>query len=141
MVKTIPVIYRDGVFVPMCAVDEIAEGSLLEIVVYLPGDEEAESEDVTAYSLEQNLALLYQTSGLLKSELPADKVRYIVESDQLAELTSELNADEQRFAIPSAHFFEKYQAGEMGDDADVFEWQILYKMHQRLQQEAESYDG
>ncbi|MEZ4727132.1 MAG: antitoxin family protein [Caldilineaceae bacterium] len=64
MVKTIPVIYRDGVFVPMHAVDEIAEGSALEIVVYLPGDEEAEPEDVTQYSLEQNLALLYRTSGL-----------------------------------------------------------------------------
>lgn len=133
MVKTIPVIYRDGVFVPMRTVDETAEGSTLEIAVYLPGNEENEPEDVTEYSLEQNLALLYQTTGLLKSDLPADEVRYIVESDQLAELTSELNVYEERFAMPSAHFFEKYQAGEMGDDADVFEWQILYKMAQRLQ--------
>lgn len=135
MVKTIPVIYRAGVFVPMHVVDEIAEGSMLEIVVYLPVNEEDEPEDVTEYSLEQNLALLYRTSGLLKSDLPADEVRYIVESDLLAELTDELNAYEQRFAMPSAHFFEKYQAGEMGDDADLFEWQVLYKIYLRLHNE------
>lgn len=136
MVKTISVIYRDGVFVPIRAVDEIAEGSALEIAVYLPGNEEAEPEDVTEYSLEQNLALLYQTTGLLKSGLPADEVRYIVESKRLAELTNELSAYEERFAMSSAHFFEKYQAGEMGDDADVFEWQVLYQMHQHLQRGA-----
>lgn len=133
MIKTIPVIYRAGVFVPMHAVDKIAEGSALKIAVYLPVNAEDEPDDMTEYSLEQNLALLYQTSGLLKSEPPVDEVRYVVESNQLAELTSELNAYEERFAMPSAHFFEKYQAGEMGDDADVFEWQILYKMAQRLQ--------
>jgi hypothetical protein len=55
------------------------------------------------------------------------------EEGQLAALTSELAIYEERFAMPSAHFFAKYQSGEMGDDADVFEWQVLYKMHQRLQ--------
>lgn len=99
MIKMIPVIYQAGVFVPIRAVDEIAEGATLEIGVCLPSSEEAEPEDVTAYSLEQNLALLYQTSGLLKSYLPADEVRYIVEGDQFAELTSELNAYEQRFGM------------------------------------------
>lgn len=55
------------------------------------------------------------------------------EEAQLAELSNELAMYEQRFAMPSAHFIEKYEAGEMGDDTDVFEWQVLYKMHQRLQ--------
>lgn len=55
------------------------------------------------------------------------------EEAQLAALAEELTTYEQRFALSSVHFFEKYQAGEMGDDADVFEWQVLYKMHQRLQ--------
>lgn len=57
------------------------------------------------------------------------------EEAQLAELASELNAYEERFTMSSAHFLEKYQAGEMGDDADVFEWQVLYKMYQRLHNE------
>lgn len=57
------------------------------------------------------------------------------EEAQLADLASELNAYEERFTMSSAHFFEKYQAGEMGDDADVFEWQVLYKMYQRLYNE------
>ncbi|MEZ4727131.1 MAG: hypothetical protein R3E79_08375 [Caldilineaceae bacterium] len=70
----------------------------------------------------------------MKSELPADEVRYIVESEQLAESTCELVIYEERFAMSSAHFFEKYQAGEMDDDADVFEWQVLYKMRKYLEQ-------
>ena len=45
MIKTIPVIYRSGVFVPMTVVDKIAEETPLEIAVYLPVDEEAETED------------------------------------------------------------------------------------------------
>jgi hypothetical protein len=77
MVKTIPVIYRSGVFVPMTAIHEIA--------IDLPVDGVAEAADETEYSLAQNLALLYQTAGLLDSNLPADEVRYIVESVQLAE--------------------------------------------------------
>lgn len=108
---------------------------MLEIAVQLPRNEEAEPEDITTYSLEQNLTLLYRTAGLLKSDIPTEEVRYIVESDHLAELTSELNAYEKRFAMSSANFLEKYQAGEMGDDADLFEWQVLYKMYLRLHNE------
>ena len=34
--------------------------------------------------------------------------------------------------MTSTDFFGRYQAGEMGDDADVFEWNALYKMHAHL---------
>lgn len=85
MIKTIPVIYRAGVFVPLKAVNEFAEETSLEIEVHLPLHKEDESQDGTEYSLEQTMALLHQTSGLLHSELPVDEVRYIVESSQLAE--------------------------------------------------------
>lgn len=73
--KTIPVIYRAGVFVPMIAVDEIAEEASLEVAIYLPVDGEEEATEEAEYLLEQNLALLYQTAGLLHSNLPADEVR------------------------------------------------------------------
>ncbi|MCB0089203.1 MAG: hypothetical protein KDE54_14940 [Caldilineaceae bacterium] len=53
---------------------------------------------------------------------------------QLAELADSLSKFEQRFGMISAAFYEKYQAGQASDDADHFEWQVLYKMHQRLSQ-------
>ena len=37
------------------------------------------------YSLEENLTLLQQTSGILRSDLSADEIRYIIESPELAE--------------------------------------------------------
>lgn len=57
------------------------------------------------------------------------------EEAQLAALAAELANYETRFGMSSTHFFAKYTAGEMGDDADVFEWQALYKMQQRLANE------
>jgi hypothetical protein len=51
---------------------------------------------------------------------------------QLADLGEELARFEQRYGMSSADFFARYQAGQMGDDADVFEWNALYKMHTRL---------
>jgi len=59
------------------------------------------------------------------------------EETQLAELAAELAKYEQRFAMQSDHFEQKYQQGEMGDDADSFEWHVLYTMHQRLRSELE----
>jgi hypothetical protein len=51
---------------------------------------------------------------------------------QLAELHEDLARFEGRYKISSADFYSRYQAGQMGDDADVFEWNALYKMHIRL---------
>ena len=51
---------------------------------------------------------------------------------QLAGLSEDLARFEQRYGMNSADFFARYQAGQMGDDADVFEWNALYKMHTRL---------
>lgn len=84
MIKTIPVIYRSGVFVPLKAVDEIAEETSLEIEVHLPIQED-ELRVAVDDSFAQALALLHQTSGLLHSDLPDEEVRYLVESSELAE--------------------------------------------------------
>ena len=59
------------------------------------------------------------------------------EEIQLDELVDELTKYEQRFRMASDVFEQKYQQGAMGDDADIFEWHVLYTMHQRLQSELE----
>ena len=60
---------------------------------------------------------------------------------QLATLREDLARFEQRYAMSSADFFARYQAGQMGDDADVFEWNALYKMHTRLASAVKSLRG
>lgn len=51
---------------------------------------------------------------------------------QLAELRENLARFEQSYNMKSEDFFARYQAGQMGDDAEIFEWNTLYKMHTRL---------
>lgn len=51
---------------------------------------------------------------------------------QLATLREDLTRFEENYAMKSEDFFIRYQAGQMGDDAEVFEWNTLYKMHARL---------
>ena len=60
---------------------------------------------------------------------------------QLAGLNGDLARFEQRYGINSADFYARYQAGQMGDDADVFEWNALYKMHSRLADAVKSLQG
>lgn len=60
---------------------------------------------------------------------------------QLASLREDLARFEQRYGMTSADFFTRYRAGQMGDDAEVFEWKALYKMHSRLADAVKSLRG
>ena len=51
---------------------------------------------------------------------------------QLATLRADLRRFEQQYGMTSADFLAKYQAGQMGDHMDVFEWNVFYKMYVRL---------
>jgi hypothetical protein len=37
---------------------------------------------------------------------------------------------EQRYSIKSAAFYQEFEAGELGDAVDFFEWASLYELHQ-----------
>jgi len=65
---------------------------------------------------------------LLERQVQQDEAQFV-------ELADELAGYEKRFGMPSDRFFAQYTAGEMGDDVDMFEWHVLYKMVQRLQDE------
>lgn len=60
---------------------------------------------------------------------------------ELMELEAHLAAFEQRYRMSSADFYRRFRQGELGDDADFFEWSALYDMadvlRQRLQMLAE----
>lgn len=92
MVKTINAVFRGGVFVPLVSVDDIAEETSLEINLYLPFSDDVESPNSSDYTLEEDLQLLHQTAGMLGGDLPADEVRYIIESPELAQENLYFNA-------------------------------------------------
>ena len=70
-------------------------------------------------------------------------VEHQVQKDeaQLAALREDLARFEQCYVMTSADFFARYQAGQMGHDADVFEWSALYKMYTRLADAVKSLRG
>ena len=47
---------------------------------------------------------------------------------EVASLAERLRFFEERYQLASEDFSGGFQAGELGDDADLFEWSALYHM-------------
>ncbi len=45
----------------------------------------------------------------------------------LEEISAELTAFEQKYAMSSEDCYQRFNDGELGDDADFFEWTGLYE--------------
>lgn len=56
----------------------------------------------------------------------------------IQEVERMLAAFEARYQLTSDEFWRRYQAGEMGDSADFVEWNVLYKMRQRMLRDEET---
>jgi hypothetical protein len=50
------------------------------------------------------------------------------ETAELKRLHPRLSKYEIRYNMPSETFFTRYQNGDLSDDMDFFEWNVLYKM-------------
>ena len=55
-------------------------------------------------------------------------------SQELADLQVHLFAFEQTYHMISADFSRRFHAGELGDEADYFQWSAYYEMAQAVQQ-------
>jgi hypothetical protein len=49
-------------------------------------------------------------------------------SHQLADLEHRLRRFEEKYHMPSETFHQRFQAGELGDAIDFFEWNTYYEM-------------
>ena len=49
------------------------------------------------------------------------------------ELQEHLDAYEQQYNMPTSEFLTRYEAGELGDGMDYFEWSSLYKLKHQEQ--------
>lgn len=57
--------------------------------------------------------------------------------DDLLEIAVDLAGFEKKYDMPSAEFYQKFQAGQMGDDMDFFRWSGLYRMFVDLRRSIE----
>jgi len=60
---------------------------------------------------------------------------------QIARLRDQLAVFENRYGLPTSEFYERFERGEMGDDADFFEWSATWEMFQDLQSDLELLHG
>ncbi|AKG20109.1 hypothetical protein [Calothrix sp. 336/3] len=49
-------------------------------------------------------------------------------STQVDDLKHRLKEFEEKYQMPSEHFHQRFQAGELGDMMDFFEWNAYYEM-------------
>ena len=84
-------------------------------------------------SLEQIYIKGYEDSFLdnalqkiISHQLSRDQADLQVLQQDLAEL-------ERKYRISSEAFYERFQAGQMSDEADFMEWNALYKMTTNLE--------
>lgn len=47
---------------------------------------------------------------------------------ELARMEAVLHKFEEQYQLPSEEFHRRFQAGNMGDEADFFEWSAFYQM-------------
>lgn len=80
----------------------------------------------------QSLARLYKTGyrsdtvdATIEKLIAMERARFEAESEDLA---AQLHEFELRYQIPSADFHRRFQAGTLGDDADLFEWSAIYQL-------------
>ena len=83
-------------------------------------------------SLEQVYIKGYEDSFLdnalqkiISHQLARDRADLKVLQQDLAEL-------ERKYGVSSEEFYERFQAGQMSDEADFMEWNALYKMSAKL---------
>lgn len=51
-----------------------------------------------------------------------------ITKQQAAELQTDLQQFETQYEMSSAEFYQKFRAGELGDDIDFVEWSSFYQM-------------
>ena len=56
---------------------------------------------------------------------------------QLTELQQDLALFEQQYGMTSAEFYQRFQAGKLGDDMDYVEWASLVQMSRNLEERLE----
>ncbi len=78
--------------------------------------------------LVESLAQIVLSLSDEERQLLEGKIRKSEISQQVTDLEDRLKRFEEKYQIPSKDFYRQFQAGELGDSADFFEWNTYYEM-------------
>ena len=78
--------------------------------------------------LVESLAQIILSLSDEERQLLENKIRKPEISQQTADLEAYLKRFEEKYQILSKDFHRQFQAGELGDTADFFEWNTYYEM-------------
>jgi hypothetical protein len=78
--------------------------------------------------LVESLAQIILSLSDEEREFLESKVQKASISHQIAGLEHRLNSFEEKYRMSSEHFYQRFQAGELGDSMDFFEWNTYYEM-------------
>lgn len=63
-----------------------------------------------------------------------EKFKY---QQELKTLVKKLRRYENKYQLKTPEFARRFQSGELGDEADYFEWQALWRIYNRLNEKLE----
>ena len=78
--------------------------------------------------LVESLAQIILSLSNEERQLLEHKIQETVVSQQFADLEDRLRKFEEKYQMRSQEFYQRFQAGELGDSADFFEWNTYYEM-------------
>lgn len=69
------------------------------------------------------LSLSQEERQLLETEVQKASI-----PQEIIDLEKRLKGFEEKYHMPSEHFYQRFQAGELGDSMDFFEWNTYFEM-------------
>ena len=86
--------------------------------------------------LVESLAQIILSLSNEERQLLENKIQESSISQKIADLEGFLKNFEEKYNMPSKHFYQHFQSGELGDSIDLFEWNTYYEMWNAAQIQA-----
>jgi hypothetical protein len=86
--------------------------------------------------LVESLAQIILSLSNEERQLLENKIQESSISQKIADLEGYLKNFEEKYNMPSKHFYQHFQSGELGDSIDFFEWNTYYEMWNAAQFQA-----
>ncbi|MCG8367681.1 MAG: hypothetical protein MJA27_30640 [Pseudanabaenales cyanobacterium] len=78
--------------------------------------------------LVKSLAQIILSLSDEERQLLENTIQEALISQQVVDLDHRLKSFEEKYQMLSEHFYQRFQAGELGDSIDFFEWNTYYEM-------------
>ena len=78
--------------------------------------------------LVESLAQIILSLSREERQLLESKIQETSNTPQITDLRERLERFEEKYQMSSTDFYQRFQAGKLGDSADFFEWSTYYEM-------------